>query len=75
MESTTRRVNSYNIYDENHYSTILYHAIARDEEHVKDLARETGINLDGLTIEEVRINVKDELGRPCKPCITDALVY
>lgn len=57
-------MNSYNIYEEEHYSTILYHAIARDEEEVKELASEAGINLEGLTVELERRNVRDQLGRP-----------
>ena len=67
-------MNSYNIYDEEHYSTILYHAIARDEEHVKELAEEAGINLEGLTIDLERSNVKDELGRPYPARIEDAVI-
>lgn len=67
-------MNSYNIFDENHYDTILYHAIARDEEQVKELAQENGINLDGLTIDLERMNVKDELGRPYSAKIESALI-
>lgn len=67
-------MNSYNIYDEEHYSTILYHAIARDEEHVRELAEEAGINLEGLTIDLERNNVKDELGRPYSARIEDAII-
>lgn len=67
-------MNSYNIYDEEHYSTILYHAIARDEEHVKELAEDAGINLEGLTIDLERNNVKDELGRPYSARIEDAVI-
>ena len=67
-------MNSYNIYEEEHYSTILYHVIARDEEQVKELALESNIDLDGLTIDLVRQNVKDELGRPYPAKIEDARV-
>lgn len=67
-------MNSYNIYDEEHYSTILYHAIARDEEHVKELAEEAGINLEGLTIDLERNNVKDELGRSYPARIENAVI-
>lgn len=67
-------MNSYNIYDEEHYSTILYHAIARDEEHVRELAEEAGINLEGLTIDLERNNVKDELGRPYPAGIENAVI-
>ena len=44
-------MNSYNIYEEKNYSTILYHAIARDVEQVKELASESGIEIEGLTID------------------------
>ena len=64
-------MNSYNIYDENHEATILYHAIARDEEQVMDLAKE----MDGLSIELERSNVKDQLGKPLSARIEDALIY
>ena len=70
-----QRMNAYNIYDENEYSCILYHAIAQDEEQVRELASEAGIDLTGLTIDLERENVKDELGRPQKACIIDALVH
>lgn len=68
-------MNSYNIFDENHPETILYHAVAESEDHVKELAEESGIDLSELVIEIERTNVKDQLGRPFKPYIEDALVY
>lgn len=68
-------MNAYNIFDENHYETILYHAVARDEDQVKELAKEKGIDLEGLEIELERTNVKDQLGRDFNPYIEDALVY
>lgn len=64
-------MNAYNIFDENHYDTILYHAVAKDEDQVKELANEKGIDLEGLE----RKNVKDQLGRDINPYIEDALVY
>ncbi len=67
-------MNAYNIYDENHYETILYHAIARDEEQVRELAEEAGIDIEGLTIDLERTNVKDQLGRQYQPRIQDAVV-
>ncbi|WP_289191598.1 hypothetical protein [Bacteroides acidifaciens] len=67
-------MNAYNIYNEEHYSTILYHAIARDEEQVRELAEEAGISLEGLTIDLERMNVKDQLGRQYSAKIEDALV-
>lgn len=68
-------MNTYNIYNEEHYSTVLYDAIAKDENQVKELAEKAGIDLTGLTIELIRRNVKDELGRPYKAKIENALVY
>lgn len=68
-------MNAYNIYDKDNYETILYHSVARDEDHVRELAEDANINLDGLTIELERTNVKDQLGRPYKAYIEDALVY
>lgn len=67
-------MNSYNIYDDNHYETILYHAIARDEEHVMALAEESGINIEGLTIDLEKTNVKDPMGRTYNPRIEKAIV-
>lgn len=69
------KTNSYNIYDENYSSTILYHAVATDEDEVRELAEAKGYELEGLTIDLVRRNVKDELGRPFAPYIEDAQVY
>lgn len=68
-------MNAYNIFDENHYETILYHAVAKDEDQVKELAKEKGIDLEGLEIELEKTNVKDQLGRDFNPYIEDALVY
>ena len=67
-------MNSYNIYEEKNYSTILYHAIARDVEQVKELAEEAGIELEGLTIDLERESVKDLLGRPYSARIESAVV-
>lgn len=67
-------MNSYNIFDEEHSYTILYHAIARDEDQVKELAEEKGIDISGLTIDLERVNVKNELGRPYPARIEDAVI-
>ena len=40
------RTNSYNIFEESHADTILYHVVAENEEQVKELAEEKNINLD-----------------------------
>lgn len=68
-------MNSYNIFDEKEYSTILYHSVAESEEQVRELADQAGYDLSGLTIELERANVKDQLGRPYNPIIEDALIY
>ena len=65
-------MNSYNIYDENHEATILYHAIARDEDQVMDLAKEAGIDkLEMNTTFEKSANSTDEWYTPKE--IIDAL--
>ena len=68
-------VNTYTIFDEAHYSTILYFAVAEDEDQVRQLAEEANIDLDGLTIELERKDVRDQLGYPYSPHIEDALVH
>lgn len=68
-------MNSYNIPKKNNEATILYHAIARDEDQVMELAKEAGIDMDGLSIELERSNVKDQLGKPLSARIEDALIY
>lgn len=68
-------MNSYNIFDEKEYSTILYHSVAESEEQVRELADQAGYDLSGLTIEFERANVKDQLGRPYNPTIEDVLMH
>ena len=36
-------MNSYNIYKKNNEATILYHAIARDEDQVMELLKRRGL--------------------------------
>lgn len=67
-------MNSYNIFDEEHSDTILYHAIACDEDQVRELAEEEGIDISGLTIDLEIVNVKNELGRPYPARIEDAVI-
>ena len=45
------------------------------EDQVMELAKEAGIDMDGLSIELERSNVKDQLGRPLSARIEDALIY
>lgn len=67
-------MNSYNLYEEDHYGTILYRAVAYDREQVEILAKDAGIDIKGLVIELEKMNVRDEIGRPYKPYIEDALI-
>lgn len=69
-----RQVNSYNIVEESNPSTILYHAVAYDENHVKELAESNYINIDDMIIELERINVKTSSGIPFDPYIEECLV-
>lgn len=68
-------VNSYNLFEEEHSSTILYHAVAENEDHVKELAASANIDIEGLTIELERRNVRTQLGEPFTPYIEDALIH
>ena len=85
---TTKKEMAFNLTDENGNAlkkapkkaepkpvSPLQAAIAQDEEQVRELASEAGIDLTGLTIDLERENVKDDLGRPQKACIIDALVH
>lgn len=67
-------MNTYNIFNENEPSTVLYHAIARNEDEVRVLANEKSIDLTGLTIELERTSVKNQLGHDYKSCINDPIV-
>ena len=68
-------MNTYNIFRKNEESTILYHAVARDEAQVRNMAEAENIDIDGMEIELERSNVRTELGREPQACINDALVY
>jgi hypothetical protein len=43
--------------------------------YAHELAKEAGIDMDGLSIELERSNVKDQLGKPLSARIEDALIY
>lgn len=70
-----KSVNSYNIYNPKNYVCVLWHALASDENEVRQLAKDAGIDLDGLEIELIRTDVRDQLRRPYSPRIEDAQVY
>ena len=69
------KTNSYNIYEEEHSETILYHAVAHNEAEVRELAADKGFDIEGMTIELDKPDVRTQLGRPFEPYIEDALVY
>lgn len=68
-------MNTYNIFRKNEESTILYHAVARDEAQVRNMAEAENIDIDGMEIELERSNVRTQLGIDPQACIKDALVY
>jgi 3-isopropylmalate dehydratase small subunit len=68
-------MNTYNIYNENESSTILFHAIAENENQVIELAEEKSIDLTGLTIELEKSNVKNQMGKSYSASISDAIVH
>lgn len=67
-------MNAYNIYSEKEPSTILFHAIAESEDQVKELAKEAGLNITGLTIDLERTNIKHMSGKSFGPSIKDAVI-
>lgn len=70
-----KQVNHYIAYDErdrrNGAVSVRYSGLAYDEEHFKWLAEKANFDLSGQTIELVRVNVRNELRKPCKPFIKD----
>ena len=68
-------MNTYNISKNGNESTILYHSIAEDEQQVRELAEEKGINLNNMTIELERKDVRNQLGKSYAAVIEDALVH
>lgn len=74
LTKKTEIMNTYNIFEQENESTILFHAIAKDKAQVKELAEEAGFDIEGMTIELIRTNVKNEMGRYYQPSILNALV-
>lgn len=70
-----KRVNSYDLYNETESSTTLYHAIASSVEEVRELAEEAAFDIEGLEIELVKSDVRDQLGRPYAASIKDATIH
>ena len=66
-----KKVNSYDIHDSKYWSTVIYHALAENEEQVRELAEEAGFDIDGCEIELIRTDVRDELRRPYCPRINE----
>lgn len=67
-------MNTYNLFNNNEPATILFHAIASNEDHVQQLAAEAKLDISDLTIELERKDVKNELGRDYLPTIETALI-
>ena len=74
MFRSVLKVTHNNIFETENESTILFHAIAENELHVEKLAEEAGFNIEGMIIEKIRSNVKNEMGKQYKPSISSALV-
>ena len=68
-------MNTYNIFEKENSSTILFHAIAENESQIKNLAEQKGFEIEGMTIELERSNIKTEMGKLYQPSITDTLIY
>jgi hypothetical protein len=69
-----KTVNHYDIYDEkraiNGCVSVEFTALAANEERVKEMAEEMGIDLAGYTIDLTRTDCKDEMGRSFKERFT-----
>ena len=68
-------MNTYNIFENGNESTILYHSIAEDEQQVRELAKDKGIDLHNMTIELERTDDRNQLGKSYAAVIEDALVH
>lgn len=64
------KTNAYN-FSEN--GCVFYHAIAIDEAHAIELAREAGYNIEGMEIELEKENVRNQLGQSYECRIEEAL--
>lgn len=62
-------MNSYNLTHKEDYSYIVFHAVAENEEHVRELAKSQRFDISDCNIELERKNVKNELGHSIKPFI------
>lgn len=63
-----------NTYNFQQNGCVFYHAIASSEERAIELAINAGYDIEDLEVELERENVRDELGRPYKEGIQDAMV-
>lgn len=71
MISVNPIVNSYDIHHKEEWSTIIYHALATSEDHVRELAEQEGFDIEGCEIELMRTDVRDQLRRPYSPRIEE----
>lgn len=66
-----KKVNAYNFVEN---GCIFYHVIAENVEQCFELAKSNNLDVKGMELVLERMNVRDELGRPYKPNISNALV-
>lgn len=66
-----KKINRYLVYNEenriNGNIAAEFVSLAYNETHVREMAEEQGIDLDGYTIECTNSDVRDELHRPYAP--------
>lgn len=63
-----------NTYNFKKNGCVFYHAIASSEERAIELATNAGYDIEDLEVEREREDLRDELGRPYKEGIQDAMV-
>lgn len=52
-----------NFYTASEYGTAMYSGFAESEERFKELCEKAGFDLEGMEVELVHSNPKDEMGR------------
>ena len=60
---TKKETNSYNVFNKNNYTWVVYHVIASSPEEVIEMLEEQGFDTEYLDVELDKRNVKDEMGR------------
>lgn len=73
MNIVRNKVNKYIVIDEKH-DAVMYQVIAENEKQVHELAEKNGYDISDYSIELVRKNVVNEIGRPYSPVIYDEMI-